>query len=77
MAPELLKTLQVVLNVNAASRQELQSIDGIGPALANRIVAFRKMRGPFRSLAALLEIRGISRGLLERIRPRVRVVNPN
>lgn len=76
MAPELLKTLQVVLNINTAGGQELASIEGIGPTLANRIVAFRKTRGPFTSLAGLLEIRGISRRLLERIRPRVRVVNP-
>ena len=76
MAPELLRTLQVVLNVNKAGERELESIEGIGPALADRIVAFRKIHGPFKSLAGLLAVRGISRRLLERIRRRVSVVSP-
>jgi competence protein ComEA len=47
------------LNVNRASAEELTQLPGIGPVLAERIVAFREAHGPFRTVDDLLAVPGI------------------
>lgn len=59
------------LNINAASAEALQSLPGIGPALAARIVADREARGPFRTPEDLLRVPGIGPKRWEQIRPLV------
>ena len=56
-----------LLNLNTATEKDLQSIKGIGPALAGRIMAGR----PYRKVDDLLEVKGIGPKTLERIRPYV------
>ncbi|HHO58351.1 ComEA family DNA-binding protein [Oceanithermus desulfurans] len=53
------------VSVNRASAEELESVPGIGPALARRIVAWR----PFRTLDELVRVPGIGPRTLERLRP--------
>ncbi len=60
------------LNVNAATRAELELLPGIGPALAGRIIDHRTTHGPFRSMDDLDKVRGIGPKLMERLRPLVR-----
>ena len=57
------------LDVNRATRDELERLPGIGPGLAGRIVDAREQRGPFGSLDELRRVRGIGRTTLERMRP--------
>ncbi len=47
------------VNLNAATATELQALPGIGPSLAERIVAHREQRGPFRTVKDLLKVSGI------------------
>ncbi|MFH1069401.1 MAG: helix-hairpin-helix domain-containing protein [Candidatus Glassbacteria bacterium] len=48
------------VNVNLASNLDLQALDGIGPVLADRIVAERERGGPFTDGAELSDrVRGI------------------
>jgi competence protein ComEA len=61
------------LDLNRASRTELQHLPGIGPVLAERIVEYRSARGPFRSVEDLLKVDGIGLAKLERIRSLVMV----
>ncbi|MBN1356153.1 helix-hairpin-helix domain-containing protein [bacterium] len=61
------------IDLNHASVQELQSIPGIGPAYAVRIVHERERRCGFRSVTDLLKVRGIGRKKLARMRPYVTV----
>jgi len=56
------------IELNQATRHELESISGIGPALAGRIVLERNRRGGFRSMDDLLKIKGIGRKTLNRLR---------
>jgi len=58
----------LLIDVNAASADDLIAIDGIGPALAQRIVQHRQEHGPFGTLDELTQIRGIGPSSLERIR---------
>ena len=55
------------LDLNAATKRELQSIKGIGPILAKRIIAGR----PYKTIDDLLKVKGIGPKKLERIRPYV------
>jgi competence protein ComEA len=52
--------LLATLNLNTATARELQTLPGIGPALAKRIVEFREKRGGFRRIEELLAVPGIS-----------------
>ncbi|MAS35871.1 MAG: competence protein ComEA [Anaerolineaceae bacterium] len=54
-----------VVLVNRATTEELQSLPGIGPALAERIIAHREVNGPFASMDDLDEVSGIGPALLE------------
>lgn len=60
------------LNVNAATRGELELLPGIGPALAGRIIDYRQQHGPLRGMGDLDKVRGIGPKLIERLRPLVR-----
>ena len=48
------------VNINAATREELEKLPGVGAALAARIVEHRERYGPFRRAEHLLMVRGIS-----------------
>lgn len=48
------------LDMDVATAAQIDSLRGIGPALAKRIVADRMARGPFRELAALRRVKGVS-----------------
>lgn len=47
------------VNVNTASSRELESLPGIGPALAERIVEYRMLNGPFQNVDELKKVSGI------------------
>jgi competence ComEA-like helix-hairpin-helix protein len=48
------------ININTASEQELETLPGIGKALAERIIEHRNKYGPFRKPEHLIIMRGIS-----------------
>jgi competence protein ComEA len=58
-----------LVDLNRATAVELEALPGIGPALAERIVAWRTRNGRFRTLEDLIEVRGIGPATLERLRP--------
>ena len=49
-----------LININTASREDLEKLPGIGKGLAARILAFREQYGGFRRVEHLLMVRGIS-----------------
>src|SRR5690606_18493626 len=57
--------------VNRATAAELQRLPGIGPVLADRIIAYRREHGPFTTVDDLLGVSGIGPKVLEQIRPYV------
>jgi competence protein ComEA len=61
------------VNVNTADAAELESLSGVGPATAAAIIAHREANGPFPSVDALIEVRGIGDAKLAAFRERVTV----
>ncbi|MEM6285514.1 MAG: helix-hairpin-helix domain-containing protein [Bacteroidota bacterium] len=58
-----------VVDINTASSEELESLSGIGPALAARILDYRADYGPFARPEDLQNVRGIGARTLESLRP--------
>jgi competence protein ComEA len=68
-----LLVLVLVLNLNTATLAELETLPGVGPVLARRIVEFREKKGGFRRVEELLVIPGISEKKWRVIKERVEV----
>jgi len=62
-----------VVDLNTADATALETLPGIGPALAERILAWRDEHGGFRSVEDLLEVSGIGEGRFAELRDRVTV----
>jgi competence protein ComEA len=61
------------INLNTASRRELEELPGIGPTLAERIVTYRERKGGFRSVEELKQVSGIGPKKFEEIRDLVEI----
>lgn len=55
------------ININTATVQELDTLPGIGPVLAQRIYDFRQANGPFSTVEELIRVSGIGEKKLEAI----------
>jgi competence protein ComEA len=56
------------ISLGQATEAQLESLDGIGPALAGRILEYRQQHGGFRSLDELKEVSGIGDKRFEALR---------
>lgn len=61
------------ININTATSQELQTLRGIGPALAQRIIEYRQISGEFSTADDLTNVKGIGEKTLEKIRDSITV----
>ncbi|MBT1171789.1 helix-hairpin-helix domain-containing protein [Bifidobacterium sp. MA2] len=61
------------IDLNTATLEELDSVPGIGPVTARKILEHRERIGRFTSVDQLLDVSGIGEKTLEKIRPEVRV----
>lgn len=60
-----------LVDLNSATATVLETLPGIGPVLARRIVEHRAFRGGFQRLEDLLQVRGVGPRLLDGLRGRV------
>ncbi len=60
------------VNINTASQEELESIPGIGPAVASQIIEGR----PYSKVEDLEKVYGLGHNLVESLRPYVKVDGP-
>ena len=59
--------------INRATTKEFESLDGIGPVLANRIITYRKANGPFTAIEDLLKVPGIGQSKFAQFKEKLRV----
>jgi competence ComEA-like helix-hairpin-helix protein len=64
------------VNINTANSEQLQTVPGIGPATAGKILQMRKSYGAFKSVDDLLAIRGLGPKRLEKMRKYLTVGKP-
>ena len=61
------------LNLNSATLAQLDTLPGIGPVMANRIFAYRKLNGPFTLIDDLKKVSGIGDATFAEISKLVRI----
>ncbi|XVG95081.1 helix-hairpin-helix domain-containing protein [Eubacteriales bacterium KG127] len=61
------------ININSADVTKLQTIEGIGPSMASRIVEFRNKNGKFKSPEELKNVRGIGEKRYESIKDKIKI----
>jgi competence protein ComEA len=59
------------INLNSATAEQLDTLDGVGPATAQKILEYRAQHGGFRSVDDLAQVSGIGPKRLEALRARV------
>ncbi|MDD3380810.1 MAG: ComEA family DNA-binding protein [Rugosibacter sp.] len=59
------------VNVNTATQEQLESLNGIGPAKAQAIIEYRQKNGGFKTLEDLDKVPGIGEGVLSKIKSEV------
>lgn len=62
------KTTQEKISINGGSLQQLQSIPGIGPSTAKKIVDYRTSQGSFQNLEEIMNVKGIKEKLFEKMK---------
>lgn len=59
------------ININAASAEEFDKLEGIGETLSERIVKFREENGPFVTVESIMLVDGIGEKLFEDIKDKI------
>jgi competence protein ComEA len=61
------------VNINTATAEELDTLPGIGPAIAQRIIEYRLTNGPFQSIEEIKNVSGIGDKLFEKLKDLITV----
>ena len=69
--PKSTKKFTGTININRATKPEFDSLAGIGPVIAARIITYRNQNGPFMAIEDLLKVSGVGPKTLEKIRSRL------
>lgn len=59
----------VLVNLNLAGSEELQTIPKIGPVLAQRIIDYREESGPFSRIEEIKQVKGVGEKTFQKIKP--------
>ena len=62
-----------LINLNTAAQFELETLPGIGPTTAQKIIEYRDENGPFLAIEDIINVSGIGPGTYERIKDLITV----
>ena len=75
-SPEAPRAQSELIDLNAATAMELETLPGVGPRTAERILEYRREYGGFERIEDLMDVRGIGERTFLRLRPLVKVAAP-
>lgn len=61
------------VDLNTASKAELEAVTGIGPSKADAIIEYRKLNGPFKKVDDLKDVKGFGGKSVDKLRSEVTV----
>jgi competence protein ComEA len=68
--------VQPQINLNTATLAQLETLPGIGPTLAARIIEHRQKNGPFKKIEELMNVKGIGEKNFLKLKPLIIVTPP-
>ena len=71
--PEVVTSTTELININTATASELDTLPGIGPTTAQKIIDYRTQNGPFVNAEDIINVSGIGPGTYERIKTLITV----
>lgn len=64
------------VNINTATKEQLETLDGVGPVKAQAIVDYRKRNGRFKTLEDLKRVEGFGDATFEKVRRSISLSGP-
>ena len=67
------KNQNTKVNINTATQTELETLPGIGPSIASKIMSYRKENGKFKSIEEIKKVNGIGESKYKKIKELIKV----
>lgn len=61
------------VNINVATAEELDTLPGVGPSIAQRIIDYRVANGPFQSIEDIKNVKGIGDATFDKLKDKITV----
>lgn len=74
--PAAAEKITTPVNLNTAGTTELQTLPGVGVAVAGRILEYRQKNGGFKKIEDLMNVRGIGEKTFLKLKPMITVAPP-
>ena len=76
-APKPVATATAPVNLNTATAEQLATIPGVGPKMAERIIDYRQKNGGFKKLEDLMNVSGVGEKSFLKMKPLITVGTPS
>ncbi len=75
-APKTTATAAAPVNLNTATAEQLATIPGVGPKMAERIIDYRQKNGGFKKVEDLMNVSGVGEKSFLKMKPLITVTAP-